>query len=60
MKASEISVERIAHNGHLVLSTIQDGQYIKRVYIGYTLAEAKRIFIEDVREELAKDIKAVE
>ena len=36
------------HNGTL-LSTIHNGQYHKKLYIGYTLKEAKRDFRKFVR-----------
>jgi hypothetical protein len=40
-----INVERIAHNGHLVLTSITDrNETVKGVYIGYTVAEAKADF----------------
>lgn len=38
----QITVAR-QHNGTL-LSTIHKGQYFKKLYIGYTLKEAKRDF----------------
>ena len=37
-------IERIKHNNHLVISDIINDQYIKQVYIGYSLKDAKREF----------------
>jgi len=37
-------VEKIKHNGHLVISDIINDQYINKVYIGYSLKDAKREF----------------
>jgi len=37
-------VEKIEHNGHLVISDIINDEYIKKVYIGYSLRDAKRAF----------------
>lgn len=38
----------IQHNG-ILISDIIDGQYYKRLYIGYTLKEAKRQFKHDIK-----------
>lgn len=43
----QITVTR-QHNGTL-LSTIHKGQYFKKLYIGYSLKEAKRDFRQFVR-----------
>ncbi len=50
----EINVERVKHNGHLVLTTIHGGQYLKYVYIGYTQREARQLFRKYVAEELSR------
>ena len=39
-----MTVERIKHNGHLVISDIINNQYITQVYIGYSVKDAKRAF----------------
>jgi hypothetical protein len=39
-----MTVEKIKHNGHLVISDIVNDQYISEVYIGYSLKDAKRAF----------------
>lgn len=39
-----MTVERIKHNGHLVISDIVNNQYITEVYIGYSVKDAKRAF----------------
>lgn len=36
------------HNG-LLLSTVYNGQYHKRLYAGYTVREAKQLFREYLR-----------
>lgn len=39
-----MNIERLNHNGHIVITDIKDNQLIKQSYIGYTLKEAKRAF----------------
>lgn len=39
-----MTIERIKHNGHLVISDIVNNQYITEVYIGYSVKDAKRAF----------------
>ena len=39
-----MTIERIKHNGHLVISDIINNQYITQVYIGYSVKDAKREF----------------
>jgi hypothetical protein len=39
-----MTIERIKHNGHLVISDIINDEYIKQVYIGYSVRDAKRAF----------------
>jgi len=39
-----MTVEKIKHNGHLVISDIINNQYITQVYIGYSVKDAKRAF----------------
>lgn len=48
MKASEISVER-GREG-LTLYTIVNGYLMSRLYIGYTVRQAKALFIEEVNK----------
>ncbi len=43
-------IERIEHNNHLVISDIINDQYIKQIYIGYSLKDAKREFKNIIRE----------
>lgn len=45
IKSSDITIEVIPHNGHLVLSTIKENQYIEVVYIGHSIEEAKQLFL---------------
>jgi len=44
-------VEKIKHNGHLVISDIINDQYINQVYIGYSLREAKQAFKQFIKGE---------
>ena len=44
MTNEQIHIERIQHNGHLVLSTRIRGALFKREYIGYSKREAVRLF----------------
>ena len=39
-----MTVERIKHNGHLVISDIINNHYVTQVYIGYSVKDAKRAF----------------
>ena len=39
-----MNAEIIKHNGHIVISDIKNNRYFKQVYIGYSMAEAKRNF----------------
>ena len=39
-----MTVERIKHNGHLVISDIINNHYSTKVYIGYSVKDAKRAF----------------
>ena len=39
-----MTVEKIKHNGHLVISDIINNQYITQVYLGYSVKDAKRAF----------------
>ena len=48
----EISVYR--HAEGVKLATIAGGYRVSRLYIGYTLKEAKRLFRAYVREEAGK------
>ena len=42
-------VEKIEHNGHLVISDIINDEYIKKVYIGYSLRDAKQAFKQFIK-----------
>ena len=41
-----MTVEKIKHNSHIVITDIVNGQLIKKVYIGYTIKESKKLFRE--------------
>ena len=45
-----MTVEKIKHNGHLVISDIVNNQYISEMYIGYSVKDAKRAFKNKIRE----------
>ena len=42
-------IEKIKHNGNLVISDIINGQYIKKIYIGYSLTEAQKAFKQFIK-----------
>ena len=42
-------VEKIQHNGHLVISDIINDEYISQVYIGYSIRDAKRAFKQFIK-----------
>ena len=44
-----MTVERIKHNGHLVISDIINDEYISQVYIGYSIRDAKRAFKQFIK-----------
>jgi len=45
-----MTIERIQHNNHLVISDIVNNQYITQVYIGYSVKDAKRAFKKMIKE----------
>ena len=45
-----MTVERIKHNGHLVISDIINNHYVTQVYIGYSVKDAKREFKTMIKE----------
>ena len=45
-----MTIERIRHNNHLVISDIVNNQYITQVYIGYSVKDAKREFKNMIKE----------
>ena len=47
-----MNVETIKHNGHIVISDIKNNQYFKQVYIGYSMAEAKRKFKQYIKRDV--------
>lgn len=48
--SKELSIEIIHHNHHIVITY----KNFKKVFIGYTLRESKRIFINDINKQLKK------
>ena len=44
-------IEKIEHNGHLVISDIINDQYIKQIYIGYSVKDAKQAFKQFIKGE---------
>jgi hypothetical protein len=44
-----MTIER-QRNGSLIASDIVDGQYVKKVYYGYTKKESKEMFQEHLKE----------
>ena len=51
MNAKDVIVERVAHSGALTLSTMFRGYRVCRTYYGYTIREATRAFLEELRNE---------
>jgi hypothetical protein len=48
LRLADIRVEKIPHNGHLILrATVNDTDY-KMTYIGYSIMDAKRQFVADI------------
>ena len=45
-----VSVEMARHNGHVIVSTIHNNQYVHRQYIGFTKREAVAEFKRELRE----------
>lgn len=37
-------IEKIKHNGHIIISDIIDNQLIKQCYIGYSIIQCKKMF----------------
>jgi len=46
-----MNIEKIKHNGNIVISDIIDNQFIKQVYIGYPLATAKKKFRQFIKNK---------
>ena len=44
-------VERIKHNGHIVISDIVENQWVTQVYIDYPLAIAKKKFRQFIKNK---------
>lgn len=53
VKASDIYVEKIRHNGALIVSTIVGELYVHKTFYGYNKREAVKLF----RDELNKGEK---
>ena len=48
IKAQDISVQRHAVDGFTLYALDRDGVLVNRRFIGYTLQEAKRLFMQEV------------
>ncbi len=42
----QVTIERIRHNGALVCSALFSGRLISRTFYGYTMKEARKLFVE--------------
>jgi hypothetical protein len=42
-----MTIERIKHNGYVVITDIIDGYLMRKTYIGYTVREAKQLFKQE-------------
>ena len=47
------TVEVVKHNGYIIISDIVNGYIETRTYVGYSIEEAKALFIEDIKELIA-------
>ena len=56
---AEITVEMVRHNGHIIVSTIHNNQYVHRQYVGYTKREAVAEFKRELRELDSEIIREV-
>ena len=45
-----VLIEKIKHNGHIVITDMVSGYLFKRTYIDYTIKEAKAQFKQDLKE----------
>jgi len=44
-------VERIKHNGHVIISDVIDNQLVEQRYIGYSIIESKKMFKKYINEK---------
>lgn len=54
----EISVEKIPHNGILVLTTLYEGTFYKMRYVDFPVHQAKANFINYINEQQNKKVIA--
>jgi hypothetical protein len=47
-----MTIEKIPHNGMIVISHIIGDGYYTQKYVGYTLKEARQLFREYLKEEV--------
>jgi hypothetical protein len=46
-----MNIEKIKHNGHIIISDIIDNELIKKRYIGYSIIECKKMFTAYINEK---------
>jgi len=44
----QVTIERVLHNGALICSAVFAGRLISRTFYGYTMKEARNIFVEEL------------
>jgi hypothetical protein len=49
-----IDTEKLFPSGDIILTTYYKGEFYKKQYSGYSLAEAKKLFREYIKEEQKK------
>ena len=50
MPKPRVTIEKIAHNGTIVISTMVNKNRLTRSFIGYTRNEAIRLFIKELEQ----------
>ena len=50
MPKPKVTIEEIAHNGTIVISTMVNKNRLTRSFIGYTKNEAIRLFIKELEQ----------
>ena len=50
MPKPKVTIEEIAHNGTIVISTMVNKNRLTRSFIGYTRNEAIRLFIKELEQ----------
>ena len=46
-----MDIEKIKHNGHIIISDIINNQLIKQRYIGYSIKDCKEMFKQYINDK---------